>query len=40
MFQQTNYQGYVLKPKHLRSGNQFVYDKTFDRITIDVSILN
>jgi Ca2+-binding EF-hand superfamily protein len=36
MFQQTNYQGYVLKPKHLRSGNQFVYDKTFDRITIDI----
>jgi len=36
MFQQTNYSGYVLKPAHLRAGNQFIYDKTFDRITIDI----
>jgi len=36
MFQQTNYQGYVLKPACLRSGNQFVYDTTFDRITIEI----
>ncbi|ORX56553.1 PLC-like phosphodiesterase [Piromyces finnis] len=36
MFGQTSYQGYVLKPSYLRSGNEFVYKKTFDRITIEI----
>jgi len=36
MFQQTNYCGYVLKPENLRSGSQYVPNKTFSRLTITI----
>ncbi len=40
MFQQNGYQGYVLKPRLLRSGEEFVYDKVFERFTIEVKFHN
>jgi len=36
MFQQTNYSGYVLKPEYMRSGKEFVHEKTFNRLTIEI----
>lgn len=36
MYQQNGYQGYILKPRLLRSGEEFVYDKVFERFTIEI----
>jgi len=36
MFQQNGYQGYILKPRNLRSGEEFVYDRCYNRITIEI----
>jgi len=38
MFQQTNYQGYVLKPYYLRSGAEYRPSKAWSRLTIEVNI--
>jgi len=36
MFQQTNYQGYVLKPYYLRSGAEYRPSKAWSRLTIEI----
>jgi len=36
MFQQTNYQGYVLKPYYLRSDTEYNPSKAWCRLTIEV----